>query len=390
MNLLFALTYYRPHISGLTIYVQRIAEALATKRHTVTVITSQYDSALPRDEVINGVRIVRVPVSFHISKGVIMPGYTKQAKTLIRDSDLCFVNLPSTPIEAISIPTLAQQAGKPVFGIFHCDLHLPVGSMNRFANAVVSMTCRYACNKVDKIVTCTKDYSDASPILTRFKNKCELIPPPIYMAKPRTDAVEAFKHIHAPNGETLIGFAARFATEKGLEYLVRAIPEIRKHIQKPKVLFAGPCRNVVGEEKYQRRVMPMINELNGQWEFLGILGDVMETFYAACDVTVLPSVNCTESFGLVQVESMLCGTPVVASNIPGVRVPVMETGMGRLAGPGNPQELANAIVTVLQDRDRYIRPSEEIRSIFSLEKTVNLYDDMIKRAVTNSGEQLNA
>jgi glycosyltransferase involved in cell wall biosynthesis len=141
--------------------------------------------------------------------------------------------------------------------------------------------------------------------------------------------------------------------------------------------------NVAGEESYRNRVMPLITALNGKWEFLGVLGDVMETFYAACDVTVLPSVNCTESFGLVQVESMLSGTPVVASNIPGVRMPIKDTGMGKLAAPGNSRELADAIVSVLQNRKDYIRPAEEISNIYSLKKTVGLYDDLINRVTNN-------
>ena len=69
MRILFALTYYRPHVSGLTIYVQRLAEALAARGHVVTVLTSHYDPGLPREEWIDGVRVVRAPVLFRISKG---------------------------------------------------------------------------------------------------------------------------------------------------------------------------------------------------------------------------------------------------------------------------------------------------------------------------------
>ena len=73
MKVLVALTYYRPHVSGLTIYVQRLAGELAARGHDVTVLTSRHDRRLPSEEVIDGVRIVRVPVWARISKGVIMP-----------------------------------------------------------------------------------------------------------------------------------------------------------------------------------------------------------------------------------------------------------------------------------------------------------------------------
>ena len=73
MKILIELTYYRPHTSGLTIYAERLATALAGRGHQVTVLTSQYDKSLPREEMMEGVRVVRVPVLLRISKGVIMP-----------------------------------------------------------------------------------------------------------------------------------------------------------------------------------------------------------------------------------------------------------------------------------------------------------------------------
>lgn len=87
MKILIALTYYRPHISGLTIYVERLATALAVRGHSVTVLTSRYDPALPAQELIDGVRIVRAPVWMRISKGVIMPGFGDIARALLRDRD---------------------------------------------------------------------------------------------------------------------------------------------------------------------------------------------------------------------------------------------------------------------------------------------------------------
>ncbi|NMB61043.1 MAG: glycosyltransferase, partial [Chloroflexi bacterium] len=72
MKILIELTYYRPHTSGLTIYAERLAEALAKRGHTVTVLTSQFDKSLARDEMMDGVHVVRLPVLLRISKGVVM------------------------------------------------------------------------------------------------------------------------------------------------------------------------------------------------------------------------------------------------------------------------------------------------------------------------------
>ena len=79
MKILFILTYYRPHVSGLTIYVERLATALAQRGHQVTVLTSQYSKDLSQTETVQGVRVVRVPVAWRLNKGVIMPGFTLAA-----------------------------------------------------------------------------------------------------------------------------------------------------------------------------------------------------------------------------------------------------------------------------------------------------------------------
>jgi hypothetical protein len=58
MRILTVLTYYRPHTSGLTIYAERLAQAFVRRGHQVTVMTTQYDKSLPREEMMNGVRVV--------------------------------------------------------------------------------------------------------------------------------------------------------------------------------------------------------------------------------------------------------------------------------------------------------------------------------------------
>ncbi|EKD89501.1 MAG: glycosyl transferase group 1, partial [uncultured bacterium] len=75
MKILIVLTYYRPHISGLTIYAERLAKAFAVRGHEVTVLTSRFKKELPSEEIVSGVRIVRAPVLFRLSKGVIMPTF---------------------------------------------------------------------------------------------------------------------------------------------------------------------------------------------------------------------------------------------------------------------------------------------------------------------------
>jgi glycosyltransferase involved in cell wall biosynthesis len=101
-------------------------------------------------------------------------------------------------------------------------------------------------------------------------------------------------------------------------------------------------------------------------------------FFGACDVLTVPSINSTESFGLVQIEAMLSGCPVVASDLPGVREPIRMTGMGEVVPIKDACALADGIVRVLQNRAAYIRARAEIEKMFSLERTVQAYESLFE------------
>ena len=75
---------------------------------------------------------------------------------------------------------------------------------------------------------------------------------------------------------------------------------------------------------------------------------------------------------------MLCGTPSIASNLPGVRQPPQMTGMGEFVSIGDSGALAEAIIRVIQQPGSYARPRSEIEGIFSLERTVTGYEELFK------------
>ena len=82
-------------------------------------------------------------------------------------------------------------------------------------------------------------------------------------------------------------------------------------------------------------------------------------------------------FGLVQVESMLLGTPVVSSDLPGVRIPIQTTGMGLIAPPGDIQAFADAVIEVVENRSAYCRDRSCISQRFSLERTLSEYEKLL-------------
>lgn len=347
MQILIALTYYRPHYSGLTIYVERQARALTARGHQVTILTSRFDRSLPAEEVQEGVRIVRLNVALHISKGVIMPSMPLWAWKLARQADV--VNLHVPQFDAALIALFSRLQGKPVVLTYHCDLRLPGGFIHAIANQVSNLANHVTATLADVVVHNTRDYAESSPFLRRYLGKLIPVFPPVELVVAGAADRTAFrqKFIIQP-GQRIIGMAARLATEKGVEYLAQALPQVLERIPQARVLVVGPYQNVVGEEHYAGRVMALVEPLKEHWSFLGVVSPVeMTAFFQESEVTVLPSLNSTESYGMVQVESLACNTPVVASDLPGVRVPVSRTGSGLIVPVANAGELAQAILKVL-------------------------------------------
>jgi glycosyltransferase involved in cell wall biosynthesis len=379
MRVLLTLTYYRPYISGLTIYVERLATALAARGHAVTVLTSQYEKQLPREDVMHGVRVVRVPVAFWVAKGVVMPSYGHWATRLVRANDVVSIHVPQ--LEAAPLALRARLLRRPAFVTYHCDLKLPPGAVNRVADGVVAATNYGAAALATGIVAYTDDYADNTSVLRRFRDKVEIVPPPVVMPQPDSATVEAFRRRHGlmeTDGARgpIIGMAARLAAEKGVDVLLEALPDLERQFPNVRVFFAGPYENLIAEEAYRARLAPSIEALGERWRFLGPLDPVTEmpAFLDAIDCLVVPSVNSTESFGLVQVEAMLCGTPVVASALPGVREVVRSTGMGEVVAPRDPAALAEALKRILEKPAQYTRPREEIERIYDLSVTVEAYE----------------
>ena len=381
MKILFSLTYYYPHISGLTIYAQRLAEALAARGHQVTVLTSQHDPNLPREDEHQGVRIVRVPVTFLIGKGPVMASYFLVAPPLLQQHDIAILSLPNTPAESASLAILGRLIiGRPLIAIYQCDLRLPPGIFNRLVESMLFLVNIAVGLFFNRIVSISEDYANHSRFLRLFRRKREIIPAAVIMPTPSADAVKEFRQRVAPGGEPLIGFPARFAAEKGVEYMLGALERIHEQVPRAKLLFTINPQSVVGEERYWKRMQPLVARVGDRCEFLGTLAEQeLAAFYSACDVTVLPSINSTEGFGLVQLESMLCGTPVVATDLPGVRVPVQMTQMGLIVPPRDADALAHAVVDVILDRPNYVKPRAEIEHHFPFEQLVERYENLLQR-----------
>ncbi|MBD1871388.1 glycosyltransferase family 1 protein [Leptolyngbya sp. FACHB-671] len=159
-------------------------------------------------------------------------------------------------------------------------------------------------------------------------------------------------------------YVGRFDPRKGIETLVRAVnyPEVRQHSDF-KLMIAGGSRPGQSDGDERERIEGIVNELElgDRTEFVGRLDHTqLPTYYAAADVCVVPSHY--EPFGLVAIEAMASGTPVVASDVGGLQFTVVPEETGLLAPAQDEAAFAAAIGRILADptwRDQLSKASRQ-------------------------------
>lgn len=377
LKILIALQYYVPHRTGLTLHVQRVAEALAQRGHQVTVLTARYDKHLPRDEqVINGVRVIRLWAPLRISRGMVMPAYPEAAWRLVKMHDVVSIHTPMLETQIFALYTKLLHKGLVI--THHGDLILPDSLLNRFIRWFTFQNYRLAGRAAQHIIAYSEDYADHSYYIAPFRRKTTAVHPPIKIpaADPRQTEELRESWLAGTNGNArLVGYAGRFVEEKRPDILIRSLPTIHQEFPGTRIVFAGQY-DIEYEDFYERN-LDLVQQYREHLVFLGLLDNdqAVANFYGAVDALALPSD--TECFALVQVEAMLNGTPVVATDIPGARVVVQKTGMGEIVPPGDPARLGEALNRVLQNREAYVKPASAIEQDFGFKQTVDGYERLL-------------
>lgn len=376
LRILILLLYYFPHRTGLTIHVQRVAEELVRRGHEVTVITARYRLDLPRDESVhNGVRVVRLWAPIRISRGMVMPAYLWAVYLAMRQHDVVSIHTPM--LETAVVTLLAKLSGIKIVATHHGDLILPEGRLNRFIRNTMFAFFRFMAQHAGQLIAYSDDYAKNSYYLADYLDKTTVVYPPIEMPEPRSERVAQNRQSWQWNDGPVIGYSGRFVQEKRPDLAIRALEVVKQKYPTARLVFAGEY-DIRYEDTWERE-QELVQRYRDHLIFLGLVEDMsdMADFYAACDVLVLPSD--TECFALVQVEAMLCGTPVVMTDIPGGRVPVTVTGMGKLAKQGDWRSIGEALVDVIEDHTAYARTRTQIEEAFSFTRTVDSYETIFRK-----------
>ena len=368
-DLVIALNYYRPYVSGLTNVARDVAEGLAARGWRVTVVASQHSPELPLEEILDGVRVVRTPVALRLGKGVISPSFVSTVRRESRNARV--VNIHAPMLEA---GLMAKACQAPVVLTYHCDVSLPPSLLGSLQNKLIDISTAAAARAATFVTVSSQDYADHSRLREALSLRRRVIPPTCHVRTGGTPRYRDGSGMH-------VGFLGRIVEEKGVEYLVegfRALddPEAR-------LLIAGDFNGVAGGSVIDRVRERMAGD--ARIKLLGFLPDAaLDDFYASTDVFALPSVNPFEAFGIVQVEAMMRGIPVIASDLPGVRQPVLATGMGRIVPPRSSVAVTEALSFLRDTQIDLEGGAATARTLYAFETVLDCYTAVFEEAAATA------
>ena len=360
MRILVVLNYYYPYVSGLSEYARLLCEEFARCGNSVIVLTGNY-AHLRDEDIVNGVKVIRAPILFKISKGTVSLKFIVWAIKYARKADIVHLHLPM--LEAGIIAQFIPN--EKMICTYHCDINLSKGVVNKFILKVMDKSNSLALSRAKCIVVNTIEYMKTSRIAKKYIYKMKEIAPPVK----ELHQVERKK-----NEKFRIGFCGRIVEEKGINVLIEAFGLLQKERCKVELVIGGDYKTVAGGSVYPKLIEYVQRHNIQNVSFVGkIPEEKMAEFYTSLDVFTLPSINSLESFGMVQVEAMLCGTPVIASDLPGVQTVVQRTGMGLICRRGDAQDLKRCIIQIMDNYDMYVKKRSQIEQYYNIEKCVNAY-----------------
>lgn len=375
-RVLIALYYYAPYVSWLTSYAVQLAVWLIKKWYTVDVFCLRHDVSLPVFEILDGVSIYRYPVRASFGKGMLSPSFAIDVvcKSYKYDHIICHYPNADLWFSAFFIPSYK------LIVVYHCDVYLWKWIISSIIQRISYGLMFLWLWRARLIIGNTIDYFQNS-FFHKFEYKYKAIYPPIDTTKFNTMLSDQtlYNRIRLENGVQIhIGFIGRMVYEKGLPYLLKSLEYLPSAV---KLYIVWDYKKVMWWSIYNE-LKSSIQHVGNRVELLWhVSSNQLAGWYKAMDVVVLPSIDPLESFGMVQVESMICGTPVITTNLPWIREVVNKTWYGLLVPPCNSNAIADAILHVVSNKDSLYCHDLDI---FDYAYAMISYDSVLKWYTSNS------
>ena len=355
--------FYPPHKGGIETHLQDLCRGLS-KSLQVEVLVANEDGSLVEEQV-DGFRVTRVPTRMTLSSAPICP---KMAAEIGRsDADIVHLHLPN-PTAVLAYLASGYQGRLVV--TYHSDT-----VRQRVLGTLFEPFLHQALRRSSAIIATSPHYRRTSPVLARYLDRCVVIPLGIPLERFEENDEETTYRLRGQFQNRLVLTVGRLVYYKGLEYLIEAMKGVNGTLV---IVGSGPLRSKL--EALARKL-----GVSGRVIFAGEVPDVVP-YYHAADVFVLASVTRSEAFGLVQIEAMAAGKPVVNTKLDsGVPFVSLHGQSGITVPPADPGALAAAINQLLDDvdlrRSYGLAARERARAEFSLgamaSRTIALYEKVL-------------
>ncbi len=382
MKVAVLVNYFFPYRSGLTEYVYQLCSTMKQMGLDVEVHCWKNSKDSLMEEILDGICVHRYSGILNLDKGIISPRYMRKLMFGLGEYDLI---MPVMPMAEAALPYFFNSK-KRILPVYVCDIQLGRSFLSRIIEFLSYSSMRFATGRSSTIIALSYDYAQNSPVIGQYLRRVVPIAPPIRVEeRQREDFSEFLAHYQLDPSRRRIGFLGRIVSEKGLDVLIDAAGRNADFFKDTDILLAGNSQTVAGGS-IRKSLEKMISK-NISVKFLDFIpGPLMNQFYSSLNLFVMPSTMRLEAYGIVQVEAMLCGTPVVTTKLSGVREPVSITKFGELCEPGNPDSLFEAIQLVLKNSAKYKLGRSEVIAKLGLDRSQALIQKVIGDFLASRGQ----
>lgn len=364
MRVLHVGKYYPPYRGGIETHLEILCQQMRLEREVELEVVVASGTRRDVVERVDGVDVTRVGTLCTLAGAPIGPGLVRK----IRESEADIVHLHLPHPAAVMAYLASGHRGKLVVS-YHSDV-----VRQRFLDAAFQPIQDRLLERCDAIVAGSPNYVRSSRVLARHRERCRVIPYGIPVDAFDRGTAEAGS-VRERFGPRLVVSVGRLVYYKGFEHLVDAMRGVDGTLL---IIGDGPLRRLL-EERIRR---------HGLQDRVHLLGKVADTapYYHAADLFVLASVARSEAFGIVQLEAMACGRPVVNTGLDsGVPYVSRDGETGLTVAPRSAEALAGAISRLLDDHEMRARfgsaARRRVREEFSQEvmtrRMLQLYRDVL-------------
>jgi rhamnosyl/mannosyltransferase len=354
--------YYPPVMGGIERHINQLVNG-ARDDYSIRVLVA---NNRPGTEIenIEGIEVVKAASWGRFASAPLCPGFPKLLKKYA--ADILHFHCPNPTGELSYL--MANPPGK-VIVTYHSDV-----IRQKWAMSVYGYFLRKFLDRARAVLPTSPNYIESSPFLSRIRARCTVIPLGIETANfQKTPGIlaRAAQLREIAGGLPVILFVGRLRYYKGLTFLIQALPRINAHLM---IVGEGP-------EADNIRKTARLFKVENRVSLLGSLPDEdLPACYYAADVFCLPSHLRSEAFGIVQLEAMACGLPVVSCNIKtGVPFVNQNGETGIVVPPASPPKLADAINKLLENESWRKQLGENARNRVFAEFDLSVMIDKVKR-----------